>query len=93
MKNRMNTPFVDVTDYDCELKSSEYYPIREFNRGKSFEFDKWKKAVKYTNDSFVQDFVVYNNAFLACKKTHISQSPPVLQYSDTGEIVGVNSPE
>ena len=30
---------------------------------------------------------------LACKRTHISSTPPILKYNDVGEVVGCSSPE
>lgn len=85
--------YIDVTNHSFGRKPSGDKLIREFNRGKSFEFQEWKSMTKYTNDSFTQDFVVYKGAFLACKKTHVSKTPPILTYSDSGELNGVTSPE
>lgn len=66
--------------------------VREFNRGKSFEFSEWSPLTKYTNDSFKQDFVSYNGTLLACNDTHVSKEPPVLKY-ENGYPVGVASDE
>ena len=52
------------------MRSQEY--ARFLSKGKSFEFSKWNPLTTYTNDCFKQDFVVFENTLLACKKTHIS---------------------
>lgn len=85
---------VDVTKYKSDRVADNDRLIREFNRGKSFEFNEWKSLTKYSNDDFKQDFVTYNNALLACKRTHISENPPKLVYdSSNGVVIGVESPE
>ena len=73
---------------DLNIHSNDY--IRDFNKGKSFEFSKWAPLTKYTNDSFKQDFVSYNNVLLACKNTHISEEPPILEYENNIPI-GIQS--
>lgn len=52
------------------MRSQEY--ARFLSKGKSFEFSKWNPLTTYTNDCFKQDFVVFENTLLACKKTHVS---------------------
>lgn len=52
------------------MRSQEY--ARFLSKGKSFEFSKWSPLTTYTNDCFKQDFVVFENTLLACKKTHVS---------------------
>lgn len=85
---------IDVTKYKSDRKADNDRLIREFNKGKSFEFNEWKSLTKYSNDDFEQDFVTYNNALLACRYTHISENPPELIYDeDSGMVIGVNSPE
>lgn len=73
----------------CDSLNEAY--LREFNKGKSFEYSQWQPLVTYTNDSVKQDFVRYNNTILACKCTHIASDPPELIYSSSGVAIGVNS--
>ena len=85
-----NTEIIVNKNLDVVPDRGSY--IREFNKGKSFEFSEWKPLTKYTNDCFKQDFVSYENALLACNKTHVSEEPPVLKYEN--EVpVGVTSEE
>lgn len=65
--------------------------IREFNKGKSFDFSPWCPLTKYTNNDFKQDFVSYNDVLLACKKTHVSEDPPTFIYDNLNNPIGVNS--
>ena len=82
---------VDVTKYKS-TKASEDRLVREFNRGRSFSFTKWAPLTKYSNDDFEQDFVTYNNALLACKRSHESLEEPKLIYDyNNGAVIGVNS--
>lgn len=67
--------------------------LREFNKGKSFEYSVWQPLVTYTNNPIKQDFVRYNNVILACKVTHVASDPPEIIYADTGTAIGVNSKE
>lgn len=84
---------IDVSKYSVN-RAYEDRLIREFNKGRSFSFGEWKSLTKYSNDDFEQDFVTYNNALLACKRTHVSQDPPVLKYdASNGMVIGVTSPE
>lgn len=72
------------------LKPRNESYIREFNKGKSFEYtDKWKTQTTYTNDAIKQDFVTYDNVLLACKTNHVSSDPPKLIYDDGGKPIGV----
>ena len=69
---------------------------RMLSRGKSFEYSTWQELVKYSNDCFKQDFVSFENALLACKKTHISNvhNRPELIYEekdDTNSAIGCKS--
>ena len=73
----------------CDSPNEAY--LREFNKGKSFEYSQWQPLVTYTNDSIKQDFVRYNNTILACKCTHIASDPPELLYTSSGVAIGVNS--
>lgn len=73
----------------CDSPNEAY--LREFNKGKSFEYSQWQPLVTYTNDSVKQDFVRYNNTILACKCTHIASDPPELLYTSSGVAIGVNS--
>lgn len=84
----------DVSKYSMNQKADFDRTIRDFTKGRSFSFGEWKILTKYTNDDFEQSFVSYNNALLACKRTHISKNPPELIYDqETGMIIGVNSQE
>lgn len=73
----------------CDSPNEAY--LREFNKGKSFEYSQWQPLVTYTNDSVKQDFVRYNNTILACKCTHVASDPPELIYNSSGVAIGVNS--
>ena len=85
---------IDVTKYKSDRIADNDRLIREFNKGKSFEFNEWKSLTKYSNDDFKQDFVTYNNALLACKRTHVSENPPKLIYNTSnGNVIGVESSE
>ena len=57
---------------------------RILSKGKSFEYSKWGLYVQYSNDCFKQDFVSYNNALLACVKSHFSDesNAPILLYEN-----------
>lgn len=73
----------------CDSPNEAY--LREFNKGKSFEYSQWQPLVTYTNDSVKQDFVRYNNTILACKCTHVASDPPELLYTSSGVAIGVDS--
>lgn len=87
---------------DIDLQNSrECYGAtnsRDFYKGKSFNFAKeWTPGVAYYNSSYIQDFVAYKGALLACHRSHISKNnlEPVLLYTDPNnpEIpTGVDSP-
>lgn len=65
----------------------------QFERGHSFNWaGHWKEGKYYYNDSYVTDFVVYNNAVLVCRKNHMSSSElePKIIYID-GKISDVDS--
>lgn len=48
---------------------------RDFYRGRSFRFaGVWTSGVHYISDEYVVDFVVKDNALLACSKSHMSSS-------------------
>ncbi len=56
------------------MNNSRCNPIQhslDTKKGKSFNFaGKLKEGAYYFNDNFVQDFVTYNGALLACKRSH-----------------------
>ena len=85
---------INVNKFDSNRRADQDRLIREFNKGRSFSFDEWQALTKYSNDDFEQSFVSYDGALLACKRTHVSQDPPVLiRDEETGMITGVNSKE
>lgn len=87
-------PDVRVNKFDSNRRADKDRLVREFNKGRSFAFAEWKSLTKYSNDDFEQSFVSYDGALLACKRTHVSQDPPVLiRDEETGMITGVNSKE
>lgn len=82
---------VDVNKYKPK-RASEDRIVREFNKGRSFSFNKWMPLTKYSNDDFEQDFVTYGSALLACKKSHESSEEPKLIYDiQSGAVIGVES--
>ncbi len=89
--NKINCPYEEINvNKNLDVIPDRGSYIREFNKGKSFEFSEWKPLTKYTNDCFKQDFVSYGNTLLACNKTHVSEEPPVLKYN--GDVpIGVDS--
>lgn len=88
---KINCPYEEINvSKNLDITPARDSYIREFNKGKSFEFSEWTPLTKYTNDSFKQDFVSFNNTLLACIRTHISEEPPVLKYN--GDVpIGVDS--
>lgn len=81
---------VNVSKFDQNVN---HRIIREFNRGRSLAISQWAPNIKYLNDDFKQDLVSYNNVILACKKSHTSDTPPVLQYdvNNSYKVIGVDS--
>lgn len=95
MKRNNILPDVDLqTSRECYGATNS----RDFYKGKSFNFAKaWAPGVAYYNSSYIQDFVAYNGALLACHRSHVSNNDlePVLLYTDLEhpEIpTGVDSP-
>ena len=64
-----NPTDVELT-FDIKPESS-----RSFNKGKSFNFSEWNPITEYTNDAFVQDFVMYNGDLYVCWETNINCVP------------------
>ena len=68
---------------------------RDYYKGKSFHYSgEWAVGVHYVNDEYNQDFVVYEQALLACAKSHTStvNNLPTLIRNESGNITGVESP-
>lgn len=49
--------------------------VREYSRGKSFDFSEWSPKATYVNDLYKQDFVVFQKNLYACIKTNINTRP------------------
>ena len=68
---------------------------RDFYRGRSFRYAGiWTKGVHYISDEYVVDFVVKDNALLACTKSHMSSTanePSDWVIDDKGEKYGILS--
>lgn len=55
----------------CENKGF----VREYSRGKSFDFSKWTPGVSYVNDLYKQDFVIYDKNLYVCIKSNTNVKP------------------
>ena len=55
----------------CENKGF----VREYSRGKSFDFSAWSPAASYVNDLYRQDFVIYEKNLYACIKSNTNTKP------------------
>lgn len=84
------TPDINLQN---SLQVSRILESREFYKGKSFNYARdWHSGINYCNDQFVTDFVSYEGAFLACRKTHLSgysNKPELIK--DNNKIVGIKS--
>lgn len=49
--------------------------VRDYLKGKSFDFSEWNPVKTYINDSFKQDFVKYNGCLYACIHTNTNVVP------------------
>ena len=49
--------------------------VRDYLKGKSFDFSEWNPVKTYINDSFKQDFVRYNGGLYACIHTNTNIVP------------------
>lgn len=66
----------------------------QFEKGRSFNWaGKWASGKYYTNDEYVTDFVVYENAILVCRKSHLTSDKlePKLVLLN-GKVADVDSP-
>ena len=50
---------VDIENFFGQNKSVNNF-LREYSKGKSFQFSTWNPYDTYNNDEFIQDFVKYN---------------------------------
>lgn len=67
---------VDIENFFGQNKSVNNF-LREYSKGKSFQFSTWNPYDTYNNDEFIQDFVKYNKKLWACvSKTPIINIPP-----------------
>lgn len=67
---------VEIENFFGQNKS-EYNFLREYSKGKSFQFSTWNPYDTYNNDEFVQDFVKYDKKLWACvSKTPVINIPP-----------------
>jgi hypothetical protein len=55
--------------------SSNHGFVRDYLKGKSFDFSEWNPVKTCTNDSFKQDFVRYNGSLYACIHTNTNIIP------------------
>ena len=91
MKNII--PDIDLQNY---IECGRVVESRDYYKGKSFNFaGNWAPGITYYNNEYVQDFVVYKGALLACHRSHTSNNnlEPHLLYDseDPEKIIGVDS--
>ena len=64
----------DKCNNECSFEISTNY-VREFSKGKSFDFHIWNSKDCYNNDEFIIDFVKYDQKLWAALKTSINEVP------------------
>lgn len=87
-----------VNNHNCEeiivnkhlgvFSKNECCSVNE-SKGRSFEFSLWKPLTKYSNTEYKQDFVSYDNVFLACKKTHTSGETLSFVFDENNNVIDV----
>ena len=87
-----------VNNHNCEeiivnkhlgvFSKNECCSVNE-SKGRSFEFSLWKPLTKYSNTEYKQDFVSYDNVFLACKKTHTSGETLSFVLDENNNVIDV----
>lgn len=89
---------VPDTNIDSSRDALGRFHTRDFYKGKSFNYAlSWANNTHYFNDEYITDFVSYQGALLACRRSHLSSSnnEPILIYGDPSnpdKITGVDSP-
>lgn len=77
--------------------SRDYYGLyqsRDFYKGTSFKMKGiWDPGTHYFNDEYIIDYVAYEGALLACKRSHLAEhsNRPILVYNQDGVIIGIES--
>lgn len=67
------TPNIDLQN---SIQRDRVLESRDFYKGKSFRYSVWAVGHPYHNDEWYIDFVSHEGVLYACKKNHISSTPP-----------------